>query len=213
MEIHSLPIDRLQEATWNPNEMDQAMRSRLQRSIKRFGFLVPLVVRDIGDERYETIGGARRLAVLKEIGVSSVPCVLARANNSEARLLSQALNHIAGDDNLGLRAEVIRDLLNAIPQNELLSILPDSADDLRVLASTGEEDLAEHLQAWERAQSARLRHLQLQLTDSQLEVVEEALEHAMACGSEDEGNPNRRGNAFVTICRTYLTIQGRHGSV
>ena len=208
MKTVDLSIGSVVAPDWNPNEMDEPMRNHLRQSIRRFGFLVPLVVRDIGDGTYETIGGSQRLAVLVETGATEVPCVLVRANNAEARLLSQALNHIAGEDNPGLRAEVIRDLLDAMSQDELLAILPDSVDDLRTLASVGEADLAEHLQAWELAQAARLHHLQVQLTDSQLGIVENALKHALAGGGTKGGNPNRRGNALVAICRAYLALQG-----
>ena len=204
MEVVDLDIVTVMVGNWNANAMDAQMRSRLSRSIQRFGLVVPVVVRRLGDGTYETIGGAQRLEVLREIGAVIVPSVVVEADDIDARLLSQALNHIAGEDDLGLRAEVIRYLLDAVPQDELQGILPDSADELRALASMGETDLAEHLEAWQRAQAARLRHLQLQLTESQLEVVEEALEHAMAGSGANDGNPNRRGNAMVAICRAYL---------
>lgn len=204
MEVVDLDIETVMVGNWNANAMDAQMRSRLSRSIQRFGLVVPVVVRRLGDDTYETIGGAQRLEVLREIGAAIVPSVVVEADDIDARLLSQALNHIAGEDDLGLRAEVIRYLLDAVPQDELQGILPDSADELRALASMGETDLAEHLEAWQRAQAARLRHLQLQLTESQLEVVVEALEHAMARCSANDGNPNRRGNAMVAICRAYL---------
>ena len=92
----------------------------------------------------------------------------------------------------------------AIPQAELLSVLPESAESLAALASLGEADLAEHLQAWEQAQAARLRHLTFQLVPSQIEVVEEAFERVMAGVIKDTANPNRRGNALYHLCRDYL---------
>jgi ParB family chromosome partitioning protein len=53
--------------------MDETMRSRLRCSIQRFGLVVPLVVRPVGDDCYETIGGAQRLVVLRELGINPVP--------------------------------------------------------------------------------------------------------------------------------------------
>jgi ParB family chromosome partitioning protein len=104
---------------------------------------------------------------------------------------------------------VVRDLLEALPEENILTLLPDSAENLRSLASLGQDDLPAHLQAWQKAQAARLRHLQVQLTDGQLEVVQEAMELAMAGSIPDEGNPNQRGNALVAICRTYLASSGK----
>ena len=95
MEIIDLPIDSIIPAPWNPNEMDPEMLSRLRHSIQRFALVVPLVVRLVGNDVYETIGGAQRLSILRELAVESVSCVLVQANDGEARLLGQAMNHIA----------------------------------------------------------------------------------------------------------------------
>ena len=106
----------------------------------------------------------------------SVPCVVIEADEAGARLLGQALNHIAGSDNLGLRAQVLRDLLESLPQQEILHLLPETSASLAALINLGEQSIAQALQQWERLQKARLRHLAFQLTDAQLAVVEEATE-------------------------------------
>ena len=208
MNVSELPIDRIVVPPWNPNEMDQPMRLRLRNSVQRNGIVVPLVVRKVAPDRYETIGGAQRLSVLKEMGFDSAPCVVVEADEAEARLLSQALNHISGQDNLGLRAEVVRYLLDNLSQEQVLAVLPDSSDALKALASLGQDDIAQHMAAWQKAQSGRLRHLQLQLTDDQLQVIEEAVEQALANTPQDKQSPNRRGTAFTEICRAYLSSLG-----
>ncbi len=115
MEIVDLPVDSISPAEWNPNEMGQAMLSHLRSSIDRFGLVVPLAVRSVGSSSFETVGGAHRLLAARELGMASVPCVVIEADDAGARLLGQALNHIAGSDNLGLRAEVLRDVLESMP--------------------------------------------------------------------------------------------------
>ncbi len=77
----------------------------------------------------------------------------------------------------------------------------------RQLISIGEEDLSEHLRAWNRAQSARLRHLTFQLTADQLTVVNRALDQSMAdapAAGDGVRNPNQRGNALYHLSRAYL---------
>jgi len=174
MNVTELPVGSIAAPDWNPNEMDEGMCSRLKSSIERFGLVVPLVVRQTGGG-YETVGGAQRLAALREMGSTDVPCVVVEADDVEARLLSQCLNQIAGDDDLGLRAELIRELLGSVPQDEVLSLLPETSQSLSALVSLGQEDMASYLYAWEQAQAARLKHLQLQFTQAQLGVVEEAI--------------------------------------
>ncbi len=204
MEIVDLPVDSISPAEWNPNEMDQAMLSHLRSSIDRFGLVVPLAVRSVGGHRFETVGGAHRLLVAREIGMASVPCVVIQADDAGARLLGQALNHIAGSDNLGLRAEVLRDVLESMPQEDVMALLPETAASLQALTSIGKQSIAQALQQWEQAQKARLHHLAFQLTDAQLEVVEEALHSLMPTVAIQPESPNKRGGALYLLCRDYL---------
>ena len=103
---------------------------------------------------------------------------------------------------------MLRHVLETMPREEVLAILPETADSLNALLELGEADLAKHLQAWQRAQSARLRHLTFQLVPTQLELVEEALKRAIEGTTGNADNPNRRGNALFEISRSYLSISG-----
>jgi ParB family chromosome partitioning protein len=182
MKVIDVSIEQIHEAVWNPNQMDEVMHSRLRRSIQRFGLVLPLVVRPLEANSYQTIGGAQRLAVLRELGITAVPCVVVEADDANARLLAQALNRIQGQDDLGLQAELIREVLQSLPQEEVLSLLPETAQSLQALSSLGQETMADYLKSWQNAQSARLKHLQFQLTPAQLEVVEEALTQVLPQG-------------------------------
>jgi ParB family chromosome partitioning protein len=207
MEIVDLPIDPIIPAGWNPNEMDQTMLEHLRRSIQRFGLVVPLVVRPLGNDRYETVGGAQRLSILKELNIPEAPCVIVAADDAEARLLGQALNHIAGSDNLGLRAQLLREVLEATPSEEVLALLPETAASLQTLTVMGQQSIALALQHWERTQKARLRHLSFQLTDDQLAVVEEVIQRLLPLAAEHHESPNRRGIALYLLCLGYLDRQ------
>ena len=163
MQLINLSIDSIVAADWNPNQMEPVMASRLSNSIQRFGLVAPLVVRQIYVDRYETIGGAQRLRIVQELGFSNVPCVVVNADGAEARLLSQCLNRIAGEDELGSKAELIRELLSSLPEEEVTRLLPETTESLSALASLGQEDMVSHLLAWQEAQKVRLKHLQFHL--------------------------------------------------
>ena len=210
MQIFDLPIESIQSPGWNSNQMDDTMRPRLKSSIERFGLVVPLVVRDTGIGRFETIGGAQRLSVLRELGIEEVPCVVVEADDIEARLLSQCLNRIAGEDDLGLRAELLKAVLEQVSEAEVLKLLPETSQGLTALAALGQQDLAAYLQNYQQAQVARLKHLTFQFTSDQLEVIEEALARVMPqARNADTGNPNPRGNALYLLCQSYLELTGR----
>ena len=208
MEITDLPVEQIQEAPWNPNALDEGMRHRLRRSIERFDLVTPLVVRQLEPDLYETIGGAQRRAVLMEMGVTTVPVVIVEVDDAGARLLSQALNRICGDDDLGMRAQMIREVLETRSQDEVLTLLPETAESLASLVALGQEDIASYLKAWEKAQAARLKHLQFQLLPNQLEMVEEALARLIPEARKVRGeSPNERGVALFLLCKRFLELE------
>ena len=150
MHIVDIPLVALREAPWNPNVMEPAMLNRLRSSFDRFGLVVPLVVRPVGDA-FEVLNGNQRLSVLRESGMQSVQCVVVDLDDPHAMLLAQALNHLHGEDDLGLRAELLRTVLEHLPERDVLDVLPESAEGLRQLASLGTEGMASYLEAWQGA--------------------------------------------------------------
>ena len=211
MRVIDIPIKNIVPAELNANEMDTEMRTRLRRSIERFGFQVPLLVREVAPDRYETIGGAQRLGVSRELAFPTVPCVVTDADDAEARLLGQCLNHIAGQDNPGLRGEVLRRILESTPESEVAELLPGPLERLKELTQIGQEDLAGYLHSRLQTREGRLEHLVFQLTQEQLALVRSALRRAGPVSQGDKKrNPNHRGNALAAICQKYLEEEFSH---
>ena len=209
MKIVELDIEKLQGASWNSNQMDDAMLHHLRACIKKHDLLLNLVVRPVANNRYEVLSGNQRLKVLKEMGVSPIPCVIVEMGDADALLLAQALNHVHGEDDLGLRAVTIQKILESISPQEILSILPDTAIGLKSLASLGQQSPEEYLTHWQQAQPARLKHLQFQLTGDQLEVVEAALQQLFPQAKTGHfNNPNPRSNALFLLCKSFIEKEG-----
>lgn len=209
MLITEISINKLVEAPWNPNHMDESMLARLVKSIKSYGVVVNLVVRPLPDRYFEVLNGNQRLKAFSSMGLETVPCVVVELDDAHARLLSQALNRIQGDDDLGLRAEVLREVMESISESEVLSILPETTEGLKSLANLSQETVAGYLQNWQKAQAARLKHLQFQLTPKQFEVVEKALALVKPQARQAQGDsPNVRGTSLYLICKNYLEKGG-----
>ena len=205
MQIIELDLGLLKGVAWNPNQQDPATMGRLTESIYRYGLVQNLVVRPLGDGTYEVLSGNQRLQVMRGMGGDSVPCAVVELDDARAMLLAQALNHIHGEDDLGLRAELIRKVLEKLPQEDVLSLLPETSESLDALCDLGQEDMATYLQSWQQAQEARLKHPQFQLTDAQLEIVEEVMARLLPQARESQGDsPNARGTALYLLCRSYL---------
>jgi ParB family chromosome partitioning protein len=210
LKVTDLPLEQLKEAPWNPNQMAEAMLRKLRESLTRYGLVQNLVVRPLEADCYEVLSGNQRLQILRELQRSPVPCVVVDLDDTQARLLSQALNRIGGEDDLGLRAEMLKEILEQVPQAEVLTLLPETTQGLAALASLGQQDLAGYLQNWQQAQVARLKHLTFQSTPAQLEVIEEALARVLPQARDFNSiNPNPRGNALYLLCKTYLELTGR----
>jgi ParB family chromosome partitioning protein len=212
LEIQEIPIDLLREAPWNPNEADEPTLRRLGSSLQRFGIVVPLVVRALGDA-FEVLSGNQRLRVLREQRTETAPCVEVEADDTQARLLTQALNAIHGEDDLNRKAALVKEILAAMPAEEVAAILPGTADALRGLSSIGQtspESLGDQLAAWSQVQQARaavkLHVTSFPFSDQQKEVVEEAVARALPRVTGSEA-PNRRALALVAVCTDWL--QGR----
>ncbi len=205
MKTVDISTTKLRPALWNPNQMDERMMERLRESISRYGLVEHLVVRPLDDSLYEVLSGNQRLRVLQGMDLKSVPCVVVELNDTKAMLLAQALNGLRGEDDLALKGALLKEILSSVSEDEVLSLLPETTESLKSLSLINEMDLAEHLKAWEEAQVARLRHMQLQFTDKQLETVEEAVSLVMDKVKKDVfDNPNARGNAIFLLCKFYL---------
>ena len=205
MKTIDINITKLRPAIWNPNQMDERMTGRLRESISQYGLVEPLVVRPFGNSLYEVLSGNQRLRVLQGMDFESVPCVVIVLDDTKTMLLAQALNSLRGEDDLALKGALLKEILSNVSEYEVLSLLPETAKSLKSLSLINEMDLAEHLKVWEEAQTARLRHMQLQLTCQQLETVEEAVSRILPKAKDTSfGNPNDRSNAIYLLCRFYL---------
>jgi ParB family chromosome partitioning protein len=204
MNVIEIPLSRLREAPWNANQMDFDTMQKLRESIRRFGCVHNLVVRETGNDIFEVLSGNQRLKLLREMGFTCAPCFIVSLDDARARLLAQALNQIHGADNLGLRAELVKEVLRTIPESEVLSILPESVLSLKSLTSIGQQDMAAYLQNWEQAKATRLRTMQFRLTSSQEVLVEQALAKVIPLAKRQGNNPNTRGAALVILCQEFL---------
>jgi ParB family transcriptional regulator, chromosome partitioning protein len=205
MNLIDLQIEKLNHAPWNPNQLDSAGIARLTESLSRYGLVEPLVVRKRKDNEYEVLSGNQRLKAIASLGYKTVPCVVMDLDDAEAMLLAQILNNLRGQDDQVMKGNLIKTVLSSIPEDKVLSLLPETAESLKSITQFNQEDLAEHLQAWQEAQAARLKHMIIQLTDHQHDLVDDAIKRILPNVKEDNsGSPNSRGTAIFLLCKFYL---------
>jgi len=75
--LKNLPVDLMQRGRYQPRvDMHPETLQELADSIKAQGVVQPIVVRPIGDNRYEIIAGERRWRASQMAGLQEVPCVV-----------------------------------------------------------------------------------------------------------------------------------------
>lgn len=80
--LKSIAIDALTPGRFQPRKtMDPQALSELAASIRTQGMIQPIVVRAVGDRRYEIIAGERRWRAAREAGLREVPCVVREADD------------------------------------------------------------------------------------------------------------------------------------
>lgn len=93
-----LPIDVLQPGQYQPRKtMDHDSLEELARSILAHGIIQPIIVRSVGQNRYEIIAGERRWHAAQRAGLHSVP-VIVRDISDEAAMAMALIENIQRED-------------------------------------------------------------------------------------------------------------------
>jgi len=75
--LRSLPVDIIQRGRYQPRvDMHPESLQNLADSIREQGVVQPIVVRGIGDGRYEIIAGERRWRAAQQAGLHEIPAVI-----------------------------------------------------------------------------------------------------------------------------------------
>jgi DNA modification methylase len=121
-------IDALRPDPANPRSIGSDELDALERSIRTFGFVSPVVARRADGV---VIGGHQRLLAARRLGLASVPVVWLDLEPEKARLLGLALNRIAGTWDEALLARLLAEL-KASPDVDitLSGFGPDEISDL-----------------------------------------------------------------------------------
>jgi len=93
------PIDKIRPNAWNFNTQDQKTFNSLKAALGRFGWVYPIIVREV-EGGYEIIDGEHRWRALKELGVKQVPVKnLGHMDDLLAKELMLILNKTRGEAN------------------------------------------------------------------------------------------------------------------
>lgn len=96
--LAELPIEFLQRGKYQPRrDMHPEALEELADSIKAQGIMQPIVVRPIGEDRYEIIAGERRWRASQLAGLDKIPCVV-REVADDAAIAMALIENIQRED-------------------------------------------------------------------------------------------------------------------
>ena len=97
-ELRNLLVTQLQPGKYQPRtRMDETSLRELADSIKSQGLMQPILVREVGAERYEIIAGERRWRAAQLAGMSTIPVVV-KVVPDEAALAMALIENIQRED-------------------------------------------------------------------------------------------------------------------
>jgi len=124
-----IPLSKAQPNGWNPNVMNSEMYRKELASIRKFGYVNPILVRGKGSG-YEIIDGEHRWRALHELGYEEAEVtVIEGLTDADARQLTIVLNETRGRANPEKLGALLKDLLGDVPKSDLLDVLPLSPID------------------------------------------------------------------------------------
>ena len=203
----TVEISKIRPNPYQPRqEMEKAALSELEESIKQYGLMQPVVVRQINESEYELIAGERRLRACKHIGLSEISAVVVKASGTDSAVM--ALIENIQRENLGYieEAEAFLSLIavHGLTQDELAARLGKNqstiANKIRILklspeirAKLSEHNLSErHARALLRLPDEKMKRRALaEIIEKGLNVVksEELIERILDAEEQEKRPP------------------------
>jgi hypothetical protein len=142
-ETELVDVDKLRVDSQNPNRQSKRQFRALKKSIKRYGFVVPIIT----NKDLLVADGEHRLKAAKALGMKQVSVVRLPVDEVDRRLIRQVMNKLRGEHDLFMDTEEYylivcgdqRDLLKALVGETYLRI--DNLLKLREPAVYSDEDL------------------------------------------------------------------------
>ena len=120
--VQSIPVQWIRPNPYQPRRnFSEKSIDDLARSIRRYGLMQPIVVRQIGPTQYELIAGERRLRATKRAGLGTIDAIVQSVGEQDSAVMALIENLQRENLHFFDEAEAFRNLLleHGITQEEL----------------------------------------------------------------------------------------------
>ena len=96
--VKEVSVDNISAGRFQPrSNFDEGKLLELTDSIKNHGVISPILVREMGLNKYEVIAGERRLRASKKAGLTTIPCLIDQKKDQDA-LESALIENLQRED-------------------------------------------------------------------------------------------------------------------
>lgn len=208
LNVSEVPVNDLRPNPWNTNTMTPENEVKVENSLKRFGFIRPVIARRLASGELEILGGEHRWKVARKLGYETVPViVLDGIDDMKAKEIGLVDNGRYGEDDPLQLAELLKDMGNT---DDILSFLPYTGSEIDSLFSISSIALDEldiddseklpELSTAKAAQTHQIMRFKVPLEDS--EFVQQTIETIMRSqGFTGDDSMTNAGDALVYALR------------
>lgn len=193
--------DKLKPNPWNPNSMTKEVMDAEKASIKKFGFVDPITVRESG-KGYEVIDGEHRWRAAKELKLKEVPVInMGIVKDEVAKQLTIVLNETRGKAKAKELAQLIQELgQGGMALEDLAMVTPFTQDDLKIMVESldGVDHVGRAADA-DRAEQTAIKMVVLHYFGKDYDQVKKALEKV-----QSDKKLKTQAEAAFWLCRAYL---------
>lgn len=200
--IQTIPTNALRPNPWNPNEQSPLTFEKEKASIEKIGFVTVPVVREAGDGSFEILDGEHRWKAVSESGGTSITVNnLGEVDDAEAKLITELLNSLKGENDPIKHQAMLEEMLAARPEfRDLLSYTPQHLDNLLNPSfdwdSLSTKDPGPPTKNGDTFGAV----LNVKMSEEQLEVCQRAI-----AAAKDAGDCETDARAMELICAEFLS--------
>jgi hypothetical protein len=87
-----IDLEKIKFDKTNPNVVSEQQMKGLQRAVKKFGFLVPVVL----NQKYQILDGEHRVRIYQKLGMKQIPAYIINVDKLDGKILRQVMNKLKG---------------------------------------------------------------------------------------------------------------------
>jgi len=172
---------KMQPQVYNPRRITKRKFNGLKRSIRKNGFVEPLVLQK---GTFAIIGGHQRLKAVVEIckedktRVPKLPCVVLDIDTRAAKLLNIALNNLTGEFEYSMLGQLLQDIQTerAFDPDEIAVSGYTQAEIDKMVAKAQPPDTGDDLAAFARSVTLQLKFDSVEERDTVRAILNEKVQ-------------------------------------